>query len=238
MERLKEAHFEHGSLEAEASDLLRGAEPYGVPALLKRNVRVRLVEAAPRRRAPLWLRVAVATGVLAVVVVAVAAVGHFSQKSATSRLASQTAVSVGVGAPRTDAPLIDSGNALTPPSPEVSLPSASAELSPSKHNASDARLDSHRDSARESTPVTEASLVYETARALRSEGDPARAARVLDDYFKRYPHGALAEEAQALAIDIAVARGDSRAKSLAARYLSSYPDGHFRSKAQRVLDAN
>jgi outer membrane protein assembly factor BamD (BamD/ComL family) len=80
-------------------------------------------------------------------------------------------------------------------------------------------------------------LVYEAARALRNEGDPAHAARALDDYFKRYPHGALSEEAQALAIDVAVARGDARAKTLATRYLAAYPNGHFRPKAERVLAA-
>jgi hypothetical protein len=150
-------------------------------------------------------------------------------------------VRVGVGDSRPGAVLGVTGNAATPSSAEVSAASASSSPSaganPVKHVAVDAHGDTHRD-ARDSAPVSEASLVYETARALRNEGDPARAARVLDDYFKRFPHGALAEEAQALAIDIAVARGDGRAKNLATRYLSSYPNGHFRAKAERVLDAD
>ena len=100
-----------------------------------------------------------------------------------------------------------------------------------KHPAADTRVDAHRDPA----ATSEASLLYETAHALRSEGDSARAARTLDDYFKRYPHGALQEEALALAIDVAVARGDARSKSLASRYLAEYPAGHFRAKAERAL---
>jgi hypothetical protein len=243
MERLKDCDFEVASLEAEASDLLRDAGPYSVPSALKRNVRVRLVEAAPpRRRAPLWLRAAIVAGMLAVVAVAVAAVGHFAQKPASSVLSAKPVVKVGVGESRPVTALAVTGNAPTSSSAEPSSLSASASAAASsvKRGAADAHAaaDTHRDSARDSAPVSEASLVYETARALRNEGDPARAARVLDDYFKRYPHGALGEEAQALAIDIAVARGDARAKTLAARYLSSYPNGHFRAKAEHVLDAD
>jgi TolA-binding protein len=245
MERLKDCDFEVASLEAEASDLLRDAGPYSVPSALKRNVRVRLVEAAPpRRRAPLWLRAAIVAGVLAVVAVAVAAAGHFVQKPASSALSAKPVMKVGVGESRPGTALGVTGNAPTSSSakPSSLSPSASAGASLVKHGVADthadAHADTHRDSTRDSAPVSEASLVYETARALRNEGDPARAARVLDDYFKRYPHGALGEEAQTLAIDIAVARGDARAKTLAARYLSSYPNGHFRAKAERVLDAD
>jgi TolA-binding protein len=242
MERLRDSDFEPASLEAEASDLLRGSGTYSVPASLKRNVRVRLVEAAPlRRRAPLWLRAALVAGVLGAVAIAMAAAGHFTQKPAGSTLSAKpTTVKVGVGESRQGAALGVTGNVPAPSSAEVSAtsPSPSASASLVKRGAADAHVDTHRDSARDNAPVSEASLVYETARALRNEGDPARAARVLDDYFKRYPHGALAEEAQALAIDIAVARGDARAKSLAARYLSSYPNGHFRAKAEHVLDAD
>jgi TolA-binding protein len=245
MERLKDGDFEPASLEAEASDLLRGSGAYGVPASLKRNVRVRLVEAAPlRRRAPLWLRAGLVAGVLGAVAIAMAAVGHFAQKSAGGALSAKPLVRVGVGESRPGAVLGVAGNVPAPSSEEVSAPSPSPSPSPSagaslvKRGAADAHVDTRRDSAHDSAPVSEASLVYETARALRNEGDPARAARVLEDYFKRYPHGALAEEAQALAIDIAVARGDARAKSLATRYLSSYPNGHFRAKAEHVLDAD
>ena len=239
MERLKDTHFELASLEAEASALLSGAEPYHVPSALKRNVRVRLVEAAPRRRVPLLLRVAIAAGVLGVVVAAFAAAGHFTQKprSLVSPVGTNQASGVGVGAVGSGAPLGLAGNAPSPSQSALPTPSSSASPSALKRTAGDAHPDAHRDSLRDPASVSEASLVYDSARALRNEGDPARASRVLDEYFKRYPHGALGEEAQALAIDIAVARGDSRAKTLATRYLSAYPNGHFRAKAERVLAA-
>jgi TolA-binding protein len=230
MERLKDAHFEVASLEAEAGLLLRGSEPYSVPPSLKRNVRVRLVEAAPRRRMPVWLRVAIAAGVLGVVAISGAAAGRAwkNPPAAAFSVIATNASSARPSAPR----------ALEASVVSVSREPQAAAVSPAasavKRTVSDAHVDARRDPA----PASEASLVYETARALRNEGDAARAARVLDDYFKRYPHGALAEEARALAIDIAVARGDARAKGLASRYLASYPNGHFRAKAERVLGAD
>ena len=232
MERLKDAHFEHGSLEAEASVLLHGAEPYSVPASLKRKVRVRLVEAAPRRRIPVLLRAAIVAGVLAIVAVSLAAVGHVWQKAPASRPAK-----LAVHTPSASAPVGVGGHELdvVARASELAAPVASSAVGSPKHGAADVHADPRRELPRDAASVTEASLVYDTARALRNEGDKARAARVLDDYFKRYPHGALAEEAQALAIEIAVARGDARAKSLASRYLSTYPTGHFRAKAERVL---
>jgi hypothetical protein len=236
MERLKDGHFALASLEADARELLRASEPYQVPAALKRNVRVRLVEAAPRRRGVLLLRVAIVAGVLGVVAASFAAVGHLIQKpsASTASLASSavrsSSLSAQSGPERGD---------VSAPSPALVAPSASTELDLSSRAAAGVRTETHadarRDGPRDAAPVNEASLVYETAHALKNEGDPARAGRILDDYFKRYPHGALAEEAQALAIDIAVARGDARATALASRYLAQFPNGHFRAKAERVL---
>jgi hypothetical protein len=240
MERLKDGHFALASLEADASELLRATEPYQVPAVLKRNVRVRLVEAAPQRRGVLLLRMAIVAGVLGVVAVSFAAVGHVLQKHTASTApsvpnavtSSRVSMSAQSGPERSDVPA---------PSPALVAPSASTDLDLTSRAAADARAEVHadarRDVTRDAAPVNEASLVYETAHALKNEGDPARAGRILDDYFKRYPHGALAEEAQALAIDIAVARGDARAKTLANRYLAQFPNGHFRAKAERVLAA-
>ena len=77
--------------------------------------------------------------------------------------------------------------------------------------------------------------MFEAARALRRDRDPVRAGALLEDYFRRYPRGALAEEALAVAIEAAVARGDARAPALARRYLARYPGGHFRNVAERAL---
>jgi TolA-binding protein len=238
MERLKDAHFALASLEADASELLRATEPYQVPAALKRNVRVRLVEAAPQRRGVLLLRVAIVAGVLGVVALSFAAVGHVLQKHTASTL--PLVPNAVTSSPSSMSALSGSERSyVSVPSPALVAPSASTDSDTTSRAATDARAevraDVRHDVARDAAPVSEASLVYETAHALNHEGDPARAGRILDDYFKRYPHGALAEEAQALAIDIAVARGDARAKALASRYLAQFPNGHFRAKAERVL---
>jgi hypothetical protein len=72
-------------------------------------------------------------------------------------------------------------------------------------------------------------------RALRKQGDPARAQALLDQYLKSNPRGALSEDALALSIEAAVARKDPRAAEYARRYLSRYPNGRFRAQAERAL---
>jgi len=79
------------------------------------------------------------------------------------------------------------------------------------------------------------SQVAEAVRALRKQGDAARAQALLDQYLKTNPHGALAEDALALSIEAAAARKDPRAADYARRYLSKYPHGRFKSVAERVL---
>lgn len=79
------------------------------------------------------------------------------------------------------------------------------------------------------------SQVAEAVRALRKQGDAARAQVLLDQYLKTNPHGALAEDALALSIEAAAARKDPRAADYARRYLAKYPNGRFKSVATRVL---
>ncbi len=78
------------------------------------------------------------------------------------------------------------------------------------------------------------SQVGEAVRALRKQGDPARAQQLLDRYLRDNPRGALAEDALALSIEAAAARKDPRAADYARRYLARYPHGRFRSLAERV----
>jgi hypothetical protein len=77
-------------------------------------------------------------------------------------------------------------------------------------------------------------LVFGAMQALRREGQPERAAKLLDEYRRRYPKGVLGEEALALSVEAAVQRGDPRAKALAESYLARYPNGQFRQAAERA----
>ena len=77
--------------------------------------------------------------------------------------------------------------------------------------------------------------MHEAAKALRGEGDPERALRLLES--SENVKGPLAEEALALRIEAANASRDPRAKSLAQSYLSRYPDGRYRELARRTLAA-
>jgi hypothetical protein len=78
-------------------------------------------------------------------------------------------------------------------------------------------------------------LVVSAIQALRQDRDPERAGRLLGAYLRTHPRGALAEEAVALSIEAADARHSPAATTFARRYLKEYPQGRFRSAAERVL---
>jgi hypothetical protein len=77
--------------------------------------------------------------------------------------------------------------------------------------------------------------LVDAIRALRTDHDPVRAAGLLAEYMKMYPHGALAEEALALSIEAAAVRNDPGAASFAEQYLKKYPRGRFRRAAEQAL---
>ena len=84
-------------------------------------------------------------------------------------------------------------------------------------------------------PGEDPTQVAEAVRALRKQGDSARAQALLEQYLKNNPRGALAEDALALSIEAAAARKDPRAADYARRYLARYPKGRFRAVAERAL---
>jgi hypothetical protein len=78
-------------------------------------------------------------------------------------------------------------------------------------------------------------LVLDAVAALRRSHEPARALRLLTRYRQRQPHGLLAEDALALSIEAAAARGDPLAADLARRYLAQHPHGRFRVTAEQAI---
>jgi hypothetical protein len=78
--------------------------------------------------------------------------------------------------------------------------------------------------------------VLDALVALRRDHDAARAALLLDGYLAANRHGALREEALALAIEAADAERDPpRARLFAGAYASEFPSGRFALYARRHL---
>jgi hypothetical protein len=104
----------------------------------------------------------------------------------------------------------------------------------------------HRESRvstpRVSTPAEEAAhdseLVHRAVKALRRDGNPKLAARLLDEDRVRNPSGPLAEEALSLRIEAAIELGESRARTLAQQYLTRYPNGRYLAIARRALEGS
>jgi hypothetical protein len=118
-----------------------------------------------------------------------------------------------------------------------------AELAPIAELEAPAEVEAQPEIAPPAAPVRRAhtvksedpSLVVSAIQALRQDRDPERAGRLLAAYLRTHPRGALAEEAVALSIEAADGRHSPAAATFARRYLREYPQGRFRSAAQRVL---
>jgi hypothetical protein len=238
MKRLVEREFPAGTIEAKVSVFLNDAERFQAPAGAKQRVRARLVGAPVRGHGPWFLRPAVAIGVLTFVALAGAGVWRSqlkphapppeSPKSESGREVPMARVATTVApagelAPGTGSdPIAEGSGPARSPEPSVAKGVSEPQSAPSSRRG-------------ESAASVEASVLFEATGALRRDGDAARASRILDDYFRKFPRGALGEEALALAIEAASVRGDAKARSLAKRYLELYPRGNFRAKAERVL---
>jgi hypothetical protein len=84
---------------------------------------------------------------------------------------------------------------------------------------------------------SDSTLVHRAVQALRRDGDPALAARLLAESRKHNSSGPLAEEALSLQIEAASALGNGKARSFAREYLARYPDGRYASIARDALRA-
>lgn len=238
-----------------ALGLLRGAEPYRAPAGRKQRVQLRLGH-APRRTAPLVLRLAVMAFVLCgFAAVVSAALGHWPDwmAHAYERVVGEP--------PAGRAPVLARGraarhaspsSALAPPAEqappaEIAVPAAEASPAPAVVAAPGERRASHdaiasprtrRPAAAPVPPTSEdASAVAAAMRALRVEKDPARARGLLSRYLAEHPNGALAEEALAMSIEAAIAHHDTDVAALAGRYLRLYPQGSFQTLARNAVVA-
>ena len=87
-------------------------------------------------------------------------------------------------------------------------------------------------------PADESALVVDAVRALRRDHDARRASELAAEVLQRYPHGVQHEEAMAVAMEAAIADGDTAgARHWAERYLESYGAGRFADRARDVLAA-
>ena len=210
---LDEADPAHGEL----TELLKSAERHQPSPFAKRHVQSRLSRAlAGGASKRLFLRPALGAGALLIAATAAAA-GYSLLAPAKHVLPPAAKVAPSEPAPRVVSaapPLAETAPA--PPTPILEQPS-SAKHEPKPRAGEDP------------------SQVAEAVRALRKQGDAARAQTLLDQYLRANPHGALAEDALALSIEAAAARKDPRAADYARRYLARYPNGRFRSVAERAL---
>jgi hypothetical protein len=234
MQRLRERAGPTCPVEARAIELLRAAEPFQAPPGCKSRVRARLLEQRLTRpvgvlgAAPVFALVLLVAG-------ASAAFGRqwimasyraFTERAVRSvspapSVAPESRMRVKTSGPQNEVAKAASSGASALPvpasAPASSVPQARGEVSRPKTRASEPDW-----------------LVFDAMRALRREGQPERASMLLDDYLRRHPGGALAEEALALSIEAATMRGDPRARALADRYLARYPTGRFRRVAEHA----
>ncbi|HXU65285.1 MAG TPA: hypothetical protein VN962_26480 [Polyangia bacterium] len=227
MQRLRDTNPRSGSAEAELAQAVAAMPP--VMATAARQQRI-LASVTARRRWRPWsgaalLRPALAGALLMVAGAAGAAatVGH-GWVGRTWRKLTETRAAV-VSAPAKPPAVV--ATPVTRRAVSIEAPVAMPVHAPAVRAPVRARL------ARGEDPTTLVAAV----RALRSEHDPRRAARLLDAYLRSYPRGALAEEALALQIEAAAALQSPRAADFARQYLRLYPTGRFQTAAHQALTA-
>ena len=240
-----------------ALGLLRGAEPYRAPAGRKQRVQLRLGH-APRRTAPLVLRLAVMAFVLCgFAAVVSAALGHWPDWMARAyeRVvgeppAGRAPVLARARAAR-HAASSSAARAARPPA-EIAVPVAERSARPPsrrrcRRRRRAQRRAAHDTSRRRGRAVPPPRRRHRRARTRRrwrrrcarcaSKRIPARARGLLSRYLAEHPNGALAEEALAMSIEAAIAHHDTDVAALASRYLRLYPHGSFQALARNALVA-
>jgi hypothetical protein len=257
MKRLRDEGSEDSVVSGEGIDLLRGTPSTSAMPDMKRRVWAAVGKDFSRPiavRHPLRLRmVMTAALVLCVVGTAGAVIARRFiaplLHPAPAPAAPATTVSVPVRTPpvarrAAPEPAIAEGEAPSPvePSRPESVPVTPRVAGGRGTSARGAVPLAERSSVRAADTSVAASTPRERAEvldamvALRRDHDAGRAGKLLDRYLTGHPRGALREEALALAIEAADARGDrATVTALARTYQSAYPGGRFASFAQSNL---
>jgi hypothetical protein len=222
MKRLRDEEAAPGTTERHAIDLLRATEPLQVSPFARARVRAALGRERAAR-APWLLRPAtIVAFLLAGVTVAGAALGPrlLARRAATP--APAPAAAKAPVAPVVEAVELPVAAPVVEQAPEP-------RARPARHVAAKAPTPvAAVEAPAAPTPTDDPTLVATALRALRREHDAARAGALVDEYLRRWPSGALTEEAMALAVEAAAARHDARTATLATRYLARFPNGRFR----------
>jgi hypothetical protein len=223
LQRLIESRGSGTEAEAELARLVEACDPVVISEARKRQSLSAVYSRHHERRRSVrfGLRTAMAACMLLVTGAATAAVFGVRWKMSAPRPATMAA------APASVVYHVARARAELPPIAELELPAAAPqpELAPPPPAVHRARAAKSEDPA----------LVVSAIQALRQDHDPERAGRLLAAYLRTHPRGALAEEAVALSIEAADGRHSPAATTFAERYLKEYPNGRFRSVAERVL---
>ena len=234
VERLKHLDAAPGSVEADGIALLRARDPYVPPAARKARVRAALATRWNGGAVPAWRR-RVAFAAIFFFAGAAGSGVSFGRQWVGERYRRLVAW---VTTATTSAPEAPAAVRVAPAAP-VEAPAAPVdEPAPAREHVRLAHVEAR--SARHAgraIPVVddEPTLVATAMRALRRDHDAELAAGLLDDYLRRWPNGALFEEALALAIEAANDRGDARARTFAMEYVRRFPNGRFGEAARRTL---
>ena len=203
--------------------LLAKVPPLELSSMQRRRIRARIDALSEQPRSLRWLRPAFAVPVLLIVGVAGATVGPRIYHAVVPQHSFEQ------GPPRFPPPAPVSraqghAPAAAPAAPQLPDSIAPEELEPEKPTPA----------PRASQSGPGATLMMEALQARRA-GDSARAQELTAEYQKKYPNGALKEEALAIAFESAAARKDPTAAKLAQKYLAAFPHGRFRAQAEQVL---
>ncbi len=238
MKRLVDQDHPSGTVEQQAAELLASVGPTRVDPGLKQRVRRELLRSPPTRTAawmPRGLRLPIIAAVLGFTAVSAAGAAWFVR----SRVPVEHVDVSQPESPQPPKPALKPAPKPVPQRTDVA-PVVTPLVEPSTPpppTATQASAPPKPKPPEKPDPVTEAGMLFDATRALRHEGNAQKARRILSEYRRQFPGGAMSEEALALSIEIAQRSGDPRAKQLAKRYLERYPSGHFRSRAERALEA-